>query len=132
MTGLRRWAEEQPLPARLYWTAEYFRWCGMSSAVFIGVAVVSLPVVPGMRAAIVAHPFKFGLGLASITLTAAAWWWTGERLLARRRDGAWWAIVALALPVLELVRGGASPSGLTLLISVFGLVAILTSWRELE
>jgi hypothetical protein len=48
------------------------------------------------------------------------------------RRGAWWAIIALALPVLEPTRGGAGPSGLTLLISVLGLAAIFTSWRELE
>jgi hypothetical protein len=132
MTGLRRWAEEQPLPARLRWTAGYFRWCGVSSAVIIGVTAAALPFQPAMRAAIATHPGSFVLGLLSVTITAAAWWWTGERLLARRRDGAWWAIIALALPVLELARGGRSPSGLTLLISVLGLVAIATSWRELE
>jgi len=131
MTRLRRWAQEQPLPARLQWTAEYFRWCGFSRAVIIGITAAALPFQAAVRTAIAAHPFRFGLGLASVTLTAAAWWWTGERLLARRRDGAWWAIVALALPVLERARG-AGPSRLTLLISALGLVAIATSWRELE
>jgi len=104
----------------------------MSSAVVIGLTLASLPFLPAMRAAIVAHPGRFTLGLISVASTAAAWWWTGERLLARRRDGAWWAIVALALPILALARGHAGPSGLTLLISVLGLVAILTSWPELE
>lgn len=132
MTGLRRWAEEQPLPARLHWTAEYFRWCGMSSAMFVGVAVISLMVTPRLRDAFAAHPFRFGVSLLSVAFTAEAWWWTGERLLARHRDGAWWAIFALALPVFELARGGRGVSGLTLLISLLGLAAIFTSWRELE
>ena len=132
MTGLRRWAEDQPLPSRLHWTAEYFRWCGMSSVVSLGITLAFLPVMPGLRAAIAAHPYKVGLGLLSVAITSASWWWTGQRLLARRRDGAWWAIVALLLPLLQLVRGGTSLSGVTMLISALGLVAILTSWRELE
>ena len=67
-----------------------------------------------------------------MAITSASWWWTGERLLARRKDGAWFAIVALTLPVLERLRGAGGLSGLTMAISALGLVAIFTSWRELE
>lgn len=130
MTGLRRWAEEQPLPDRLRWTAEYFRWCGVSSVVALGIAIVSLPFSHGVRAAIAAHPWRFGLSLATLAIISFSWWWTGERLLARRREGAWWAIVALAFPLVERVQG-AGLSGVTMLISILGLLAILTSWREL-
>jgi hypothetical protein len=132
MTGLRRWATEQPLPSRLHWTAEYFRWCGMSSVVSIGGTLAFLLVMPGSRAAIAAHPIQLGLALVSLAVTSASWWWTGQRLLGRHRDGAWWAIVALVVPILERARGGAGVSGLAILISVLGLFAILTSWRELD
>lgn len=132
MTGLHRWAEEQPLPGRLHWTAQYFRWCAISSVVALGISMVFMPFAIGMRAAVAAHPFRFGLSLVLVAVTSASWWWTGERLLARRRDGAWWAIGALALPLLERLGGGGGPSGVTTVISALGLLAILTSWRELE
>jgi hypothetical protein len=130
MTGLRKWAEDQPLPTRLHWTAEYFRWCGMSSALFLGAYLVITPFSSALRADFATHPSRYALVILLSALTAASWWWTGERLHPRQRDGAWMAIASLAIPLFGLTRGG--PGIGTLVVSALGLLAILTSWRELD
>lgn len=130
--GLRRWVDDQPLPTRLHWTAEYFRWCGISSALALGVFVGMTPFSSPLRADVAAHPAGYGLMFLASAITAASWWWTGERLRARHRDGAWMAIATLAIPLFGLARGGTGPGFGTLVISALGLVAIFTSWRELD
>lgn len=130
--GIQRWAEDQPLPDRLRWTAAYFRFCGISSAVVLGVSLLSLLVSPDIRAEVAAHSSSYLLMLLLSGITAAAWWWTGERLYARQRDGAWMGVANLAIPLLRLGHANAGASVSTLVISALGLIAILTSWRELD
>jgi hypothetical protein len=132
MTGLRRWVEDQPLPTRLHWTAQYFRWCGVSSAFFLGVFLAMTPFSSAIRADVTAHPAGYLFTFLASAMTAASWWWTGERLRGRHRDGAWMAIISLAIPLFGLARGSAGPGLGTLVVSVLGLVAILTSWKELD
>ncbi len=130
--GIRRWAEDQPLPDRLGWTAGYFRWCGISSALALGVFLGIVPFSPELRANVYEHLSEYAFFMLTSAVTAASWWWTGQRLRARQRDGAWMGIANLAIPLLQLSHKNASASMGTLVVSVLGLFAILTSWRELD
>ena len=130
--GIQRWAEDQPLPDRLRWTAAYFRFCGISSAVALGIFLAIIPFSPELHANVSEHLSGYAFVLLTSAVTAASWWWTGHRLRARQRDGAWMGIANLAIPLFGVVRGGVGPGIGTLVISVLGLVAILTSWKELD
>lgn len=69
----------------------------------------------------------------AIPLTVAMWWQVGRLLRNRQREGGYWALAALTLPLATRMLGHpARASNTDLVISVVGLVLIALVWRELE
>lgn len=131
MSGLQRWADEQPLSNRLHLTAEYFRFCGMAGLLVLAITVVGTIVTARGRAVFVEHPFRLTLALTFAFVTYFGWLQAGELLRERRRAGAYVALFALVVPVITLLRRAGGPGAMTVAVAVLGVLAILTQWGEL-
>ncbi len=113
---------------RLVWVARYFV---VSSGLLATSFLSSLAFViwgpRNWRPVVGAMLFQFGL-------TAVAVWsllYTAKQLRARRRSGAYMALVSLALPFFSTNRGHVT-DWLSVTLSAVGLVALASVWRELE
>ena len=131
LAGIRRWADDEPLPARLRWTAGYFRFSGVAGIVSLVVAVAFLASGTGpLPRGVADHPGRFVGSLLIGAACSVGWYLTGEALYERRRSGGYVALATLLLPLIYSITGRGG--GTSVLVSALGSLAILTSWKELE
>ncbi len=73
------------------------------------------------------------LRYVAIPLTIGLWWHVGQLLSARRREGGFWAVATLLLPLLmRVVSQPARLNSLSLVTAAVGLLLIGLVWKELE
>jgi hypothetical protein len=121
------------ISSRLHYTAEDFH--GIAHLGAIPFSITAFATLFGflpLREFIAEHPVQVLFNVIVWVGTTVGWWWTGELLHARRRTGAWLALATLVPPCLERVVGRGDGSSMTLVISVLGCAAVLSSWRELD
>lgn len=122
-------ARVTPERRRLGWVANYFQLSAGFGALGLVAGLVAVALdVPGSRGSLFDHPASWALGAA----TVAGWWYTGHLLHERRREGGWMAILNLLPPLAARALGSGTGSASTLVLSTFGVLAVLTSWRELH
>ena len=120
--------DESEADARLVWVARYFT---VSSALLATSVLVSLGfVIWGPRAWMpILRPILWHLGLTALTVWSLLY--TAKQLRARRRSGAYMALVSFALPFASAFRGR-HVDWFSLTIGAVGLAALASVWRELE
>jgi hypothetical protein len=121
-------ARVTPERRRLGWVANYFQLsAGLGAVGLVGGGIAALLDVAGARAVLLDHPVKW----AFLAATVAGWWYTGHLLHERRREGGWMALLTLLPSLAGSLLGGGGISS-SLFLSAAGVLAVLTSWRELH